>query len=168
MLCKHLLIKLFYEISKLTQSLIQSSLKSIGFGEPRSMGSGPEDQVLKPLNSVKSSAYWLQMGAKLQGQSGAGIAGAAPLADLVVFITWRVWTSSHKRFVFKNGTKIAVETSTEIWIILGLGSKGGVQFQGHTLPLFLLLIHSANFPRNAFSSRWNPILCKQIIPDFNL
>lgn len=98
MLCKHLLIKLFYEISKLAQSLIQSSLKSIGFGEHRSMGSGPGDQILTPLNFVKSSAYWLQMGAKLQGQSGAGTVGAAPLADLVAFITWRVWTSGHERF----------------------------------------------------------------------
>lgn len=50
------------------------------------MGSGPGDHILKPLNFVKSSAYWLQMGAKLQGQSGAGIAGAAPLADLVAFV----------------------------------------------------------------------------------
>lgn len=62
------------------------------------MGSGPGDQILTPLNFVKSSAYWLQMGAKLQGQSGAGTVGAAPLADLVAFITWRVWTSGHERF----------------------------------------------------------------------
>lgn len=167
MLCKHLLIKLFYEISKLAQSLIQSSLKSIGFGEPRSVGSGPGEQLLKPLNFVKSSAYWLQMGAKLQGQSGAGIAGAAPLADLVVFIMWRVCTSNHQGFVFNTCTKVAEETSAEIWIILGLGSKGGVQFQGHTLPLFLLLVHVAHFPRNTLSSRWNPIFCKQRIPNFN-
>lgn len=99
MLCKHLLIKLFYEISKLAQSLIQSSLKSIGFGEPGSMGSGPGDQILKPLNFVKSSAYWLQMGAKPQGQSGTGIAGAAPLADLVAFVTCRVWTFGHGIFL---------------------------------------------------------------------
>lgn len=78
------------------------------------MGSGPGDHILKALNFVKSSAYWLQMGAKLRGQSGAGIAGAAPLADLVAFVTWRVWTSSHEGFFFKNCTKVAGETSAEI------------------------------------------------------
>lgn len=61
-----------------------------------------ETQILKLLNFVKSSAYWLQMGAKLQGQSGTGITSAAPLADLVAFIMWRVWTSSHEGFFFKK------------------------------------------------------------------
>lgn len=110
------------------------------------MGSGPGDQILKPLNFVKSSAYWLQMGAKLQGQSGTGITSATPLADLVVLTMWRVWTSSHEGFFFKNCTKVAEETSAEIWIVLGLAPKGGVQFQGHTLPLFLLLMHVVRFP----------------------